>query len=204
MVGGIVRALRESGELRRTILIFTSDNGFLLGEHRIVDKIHPYEESIRVPLFIRGPGIPRGGERTGLVSNIDLAPTIVDLAGARRFKELPSDGRSLMPLIAKERVPGRALLVEAWCGTHEACWDASSPTRPRYVAVRTPGYIYIEHATGERELYDLVLDPHQLDSRHADPAYATIKAELADLLSELRNCSGSRCDVDAPAATRAP
>jgi len=98
MVGDLVKALHESGELDNTYIVFTSDNGFHLGQHRLgAGKWTPYEEDIRVPLVIRGPGVPEGRTLQHIVLNNDLAPTFADLAGA----ETPEfvDGRSLAPLL---------------------------------------------------------------------------------------------------------
>jgi N-acetylglucosamine-6-sulfatase len=190
MVVAIVDALRESGELDETLILFTADNGFFHGEHRIrTGKQQVYEESIRVPLIIRGPGLPEGAVRSQPVANVDLATTILEYAGVR--PPIPADGRSLRRLATDPRLePGRAILIENWCGPDEACFD---PVLPRYHAVRTHGYLYAERPTGEAELYDLAVDPYQLDSRHADPAYAEIRAALARLLARLKACIGEGC-----------
>src|SRR6185436_20600727 len=93
LVERLVNALADTGQLERTVILFTSDNGFLLGEHRIPDqKYYPYEESIRVPLIIRGGGFPAGATALQQVSNVDLAPTIVALTGAQPRRVL--DGRT--------------------------------------------------------------------------------------------------------------
>jgi arylsulfatase A-like enzyme len=114
LIENVIDTLRKQGLLEDTYLIFTSDNGFHLGEHRLhAGKLTPYEEDIRVPLFIRGPGIPAGQERQEIVANIDLAPTIAELAEAR----VPDfvDGRSFVSLLHREGGPKRwrqAFLVE--------------------------------------------------------------------------------------------
>jgi N-acetylglucosamine-6-sulfatase len=116
MIGRLVKALEESGELDNTYLVFTSDNGFHLGQHRLTaGKWTAYEEDIRVPLIVRGPGVPENQTLDHLVLNNDLAPTFADLAGA----EIPPfvDGRSLAPLLSDNPPPARdwrqAFLVEA-------------------------------------------------------------------------------------------
>ena len=104
MVGDLIKALHDSGDLDNTYIVFTSDNGFHLGEHRLgAGKWTPYEEDIRVPLIIRGPGVPEGRTLQHTVLNNDLAPTFADLAGA----ETPSfvDGRSLEPLLTDDSTP---------------------------------------------------------------------------------------------------
>ena len=173
----IVDALRAETELWNTVLIYTSDNGYFHGEHRIPrDKQHIYEESIGVPLQIRGPGIPRGVKVRRLSINADLAPTIVDLANAD--PGLLMDGRSLIPVARDPNIErGRQLLIE----------------EPGFKAIRTERYMYAEHRTGERELYDLKNDPFELTSRHKAPSYASVKQRLAARLDQLRNCAGSSC-----------
>ena len=104
MIGDLVGALHDSGELDNTYIVFTSDNGFHLGQHRLgAGKWTPYEEDIRVPLIVRGPGVPEGETLHHMVLNNDLAPTFADLAGA----EPPSfvDGRSLKPLLTDDPTP---------------------------------------------------------------------------------------------------
>ena len=127
MVGAIVTALRRAGELDETVIVFTSDNGFLHGEHRIRQgKQHLYEESIRVPLIIRAPDLPEGATRTQPVANVDLAATILDYAEADG--ERAPDGRSLRRLARDRRLePGRAILIENWCGAREECFDPAVP-----------------------------------------------------------------------------
>jgi N-acetylglucosamine-6-sulfatase len=180
-VGRIVAALRRAGELDDTLIVFTSDNGFFHGEHRVPSgKVLLYEPSIRVPLIMRGPGIPAGLRLSQRVANIDLAPTIVDAAGATPARVM--DGRSLLPVIANPGVPlGRDLLVVRGPGTGT------------FAAIRAPNYLYAEYGNGEQELYDLTSDPYELRSRHADPAYAAVKADLALRLAHLRACSGISC-----------
>ena len=192
MVGHLVKTLRETGELDNTIFIFTSDNGFLLGEHRIrIGKEYPYEPSIRVPMVISGPGIPEGTVRHQPAANIDLTPTILDLAGGETTRVV--DGRSLMPLIADKRLyPGRAIELENWCQVEESCFDADADG-PRYTGVRTDRYAYMEYPNGEREMYDLYRDPNELNSLQRSARYARPRAALAKLLADLRDCSGTAC-----------
>jgi N-acetylglucosamine-6-sulfatase len=182
-VVSIVDALRDSGELARTLVIFTSDNGFFHGEHRMAsEKMLAYEPSIRVPLILRGPGVPAGVERRQLVTNADLAPTILDVAGASATK--PQDGTSLLPLLAD---PGRGrdrdLLLEGPEGF----------TVDSYRALRTDRYLYVRYATGERELYDLRRDPLELRSLHDDPSHERLEGELARRLRALSECAGRGC-----------
>jgi arylsulfatase A-like enzyme len=173
----VVDALRTKAELSKTVLIFTSDNGYFHGEHRIPEnKQHIYEESIRVPLLMRGPGIPQGVTIPDLVINADLAPTLVDLANADPGRAM--DGRSLIPVANNPGIEqGRRLLIE----------------EPSFKAIRTERYMYAEHTSGARELYDLREDPYELISRHNAPAYASVRAQLANRLQALRGCAGVSC-----------
>ncbi len=177
----IVQALVAKAELSNTFIVYTSDNGFFHGEHRITrGKQLIYEESIRVPLQVRGPGIPRGVHVRDLSINADLAPTIVEVADAT--PGLVMDGRSLIPVAQQPGLEGgRELLIESERG------------RFRQKAIRTERYMYAEHSTGEKELYDLHKDPFELRSRHQGPAYASVMAQLADHLHQLQNCSGRSC-----------
>jgi len=106
MIGELLEALQESGELDNTYIVFTSDNGFHLGQHRLgAGKWTPYEEDIRIPLIVRGPGVPEGETLHHMVLNNDLAPTFAELAGAERASFV--DGRSLVPLLTEDPTPLR-------------------------------------------------------------------------------------------------
>ena len=178
-VEAIVSALDATGQADDTIIVYTSDNGLVWGEHReFAGKDSDFEESIRVPLIIRAPGLvgaPR--EESRLALNIDLAPTLAAAAGVTPTS--PVDGASLLPLLRDEASPWRTdFLIEHF--------DFSSAGLFNYAGVRTDEWKYVEYPiTGEAELYDLVNDPYELDSRHADPAYDGIKATLQSRLDEL-------------------
>jgi arylsulfatase A-like enzyme len=180
----VVAALRDAGELERTFIVFTSDNGYLSGEHRLPHgKANIYEPAIRVPLMLRGPGVPSAVRPRQLVTNADLAPTVLDVAAAVPGRR--QDGRSLLPLARKPELGRRRpLLIEVAKGE-----------MMRTTAIRTRRWVYAEHAGGARELYDLRTDPHQLRSRHASPALAGVRRTLAMRLAELRRCAGRECRV---------
>jgi arylsulfatase A-like enzyme len=184
----LLDALDAKGALDDTLVIYTSDNGYFHGEHRIpTGKMRIYEESIRVPLLIRGPGVPEGVAIEPLAINADLAPTIVDVASATR-PGLTMDGRPLVPVAQQpELEQGRELLIE------EPGVLAGSVWGPGFEAIRTERYVYAEFVTGETELYDLQSDPFELQSLHQDPAYESVKAELADHLHQLQDCAGASC-----------
>ncbi|HEV2713450.1 MAG TPA: sulfatase/phosphatase domain-containing protein, partial [Gaiellaceae bacterium] len=176
-VRDIFAALNATRVLGRTLVIFTADNGFFHGEHRVpAGKVLVYEPSVRVPLIVRGPDVPRGVARTNLVANVDLAPTILDAARARPGRRL--DGRSLLPFAKdKLRLSGRDILLET----------------TTYGAIRTPRHVFVQHANGEQELYDLATDPDQLTSLHGDVRFAPLRNELARRLTALRVCAGDLC-----------
>jgi N-acetylglucosamine-6-sulfatase len=182
----IVTTLRETGLLKNTVIMFTSDNGFFNGEHRIrAGKYFVYDPATRVPLLMRGPGIAKGVTRSDMVANIDLAPTILALAHTKPLRTM--DGRSLVPLLGSGS-PGirwrRDLLLETGPNTE---YPAT------YYAIRTNRYLYVEYNTGDRELYDLGTDPDELNNRVDDPAYASIRAQLAHRLARLETCRGVSC-----------
>jgi N-acetylglucosamine-6-sulfatase len=182
-VEGVVDALRRSGELENTLIVFTSDNGFLHGEHRVpTGKVLPYEESIRVPLLMRGPGVPRGEVRDQLVANVDLAPTVLEAAGA--LAPWVPDGESLLgflrdPFLETER----DILLEGPARRRSG--------RLRFTGLRTRTHVYVERDTGERELYDLRTDPYELRNlASVRPAEAE---GLSRRLAVLRGCAGMTC-----------
>lgn len=185
LVARLVRELRRSGELRRTYVLFTSDNGFLLGEHRLKGKGSPYEESVHVPLLVRGPGIPPGATVARPAANIDLAPTILEIAGAEADRE--PDGISLLPAaLGRRELPPRAILLQNLD-------RAKRDRQPRYAGLRGRRWHYVEYETGERELYDMDADPFQLQSLADDPDRADLVARLARRLERLRRCAGASC-----------
>jgi N-acetylglucosamine-6-sulfatase len=185
-VNAIVKALRATGALRNTLLVYTSDNGFFHGEHRIyTGKIKVYEPSIRVPLLMRGPGIPAGVTVRDLTVNADLAPTIVDAAQARANRAM--NGISILTDAEHPRRKlGRMLLIEG----------------DNFHAIRTERYKFVQYDDGEQELYDLRLDPYELQNQVTNPAYAPVAALLAAELSSLRNCRQAGCHRLAQVATK--
>ncbi|KAB8187070.1 sulfatase-like hydrolase/transferase [Microbispora catharanthi] len=194
MVGALVEALRRAGRLDDTYIFFTSDNGFHLGQHRLrPGKTTPFEEDIRVPMVVRGPGVPAGGVVDALMSTVDLAPTFAELGGAA----VPptAEGRSLVPLLQGHDVPWRdAVLAEFY----HPSYSPNSP--PTYAMLRTGRYAYVEYETGERQLYDLRDDPAELHNIAAT-AGPGLTAALAARLALLRACSGPACRLADAAGT---
>ncbi len=203
-VARMMRVLRETGELRNTYVVFTSDNGYFLGEHRMRQgKILPYEPSLRVPLLVRGPGIPAGQVRTDPFTMIDFAPTFLQIAGAPRPASV--DGVGLLD-VAKHGDRGwdRGILTETGpravardtAESDNFLVDAKGPSPLRFSqGVRTGRYLYVEHASRERELYDLRTDPRELDNLVARPGMRPVVRALAHELDLLRNCVGVECSV---------
>lgn len=185
----IISALRRNGELENTLVIYTSDNGFFHGEHRVPNgKNLVYEEAANVPLLIRGPGVPAGVTVKEMAVNTDLAATVADVADAATLIKV--DGRSLIPLASQPgRLRGREVLLEQFSSIGEA----GEPVGTQYSAVRTQRYKYVEYSTGELELYDLELDPFELDSQHENPDYGEVQAALSLRLEMLRDCAGGEC-----------
>lgn len=204
-VSGIVSELKKKGELENTLIIFHSDNGWLLGEHRIAgDKYVPYEESLLVPTLIRGPGWPKGKKVSALGSNVDLTKTILDATGAKANRT--QDGIPLLPLARGKAKPRTAALMEATRSLFVKpgfpyAWDVP------YFGVRTNRYKYVnwcsargvcedgQWVTGGEELYDLKTDPYEMENLASDPALVAKKAELLALAQSLRGCKGKACVV---------
>lgn len=196
MIGRIQATLRANGEEDNTYFVFSSDNGYHLGEHRLMPgKMTAFDHDVRVPLIVTGPGVPAGRKVARITQSIDLNATFTDLGGVSPSPL--SDGRSLVPLLHGKRVGRwrRAALIE-----HQGpdfrpddpdvpFPNAGSPP-PTYKAIRTPHALYVEYRTGEREFYDLKRDPAQLHNR-----YATLRpkrrARLASTLDRLRHCRGA-------------
>src|SRR4051794_38061936 len=217
----IVDELSAKGELDNTYILFTSDNGFMQGQHRLHQgKFAPYEPSIRVPLMIRGPGIPAGGQPRALVWNGDITSTILKIADAQ--PDLTQDGRSLLPYARDPNLRStRAILIET--GPPGATNEAGTPVSaasgnrvhfskyvknldqdhtaqiaraivaPRYRAIRTGRYLLVKYSDGSRELYDLKRDPLELKSKNKDPRYFAAGKYLLNELKGLVPSHGGDC-----------
>jgi arylsulfatase A-like enzyme len=182
----ILDALQARRILDDTVVLFVTDNGFSFGEHRWVTKSCPYDECIRVPFFVRFPGAAARIDPHP-VSNVDLAPTIADLA--RTALDPPPDGVSLVPLLLGREPPSwrPGVLAEFRGGRYIPGWWA----------LRTPQYAYVEYATGERELYDIAgsigpADPYERRNVARAPRYAETERRLAAELRAARGDGGTR------------
>jgi arylsulfatase A-like enzyme len=191
MVNRVFQTLEATGEASDTLAIFMSDNGYLWGEHGLEGKGEPYDESVRVPLFMRWPNhVASGATDSRLVANIDLAPTALDAAGVT--PTLPMDGRSLL----NQGYSRSHLLLDFY-------QDGPFGRKRDWASVRTPNGEYNEYYTrspGEqnvsfREYYDLSADPYELTNllndgnSGNDPATGTLSSEIRQDLE----CSGSSC-----------
>lgn len=187
-IARIFAAVEAAGQLDNTIFVFTSDNGYMLGEHRIpTGKTLPYTPSSRVPMVVRGPGFPAGVQRLQPVALIDLSPTFLE--AAQGTAGLPQDGVSLFPIAADPSTRSqRELLIEA--GPRGDL--ATGPWF--YRGVRSAKWLYVKYEeTGEVEMYDLVKDPYQLVNVVSDPDYTAERNRLSQRLVDLRNCAGVTC-----------
>lgn len=200
MVASVVSALTAAGKLDNTIIIYTSDNGYEHGEHRLPQqKDFIYEESLRVPLVVRGPGIPTGQINNRLVSNVDIAPTIIQLARATPQRVM--DGSSLMPLMRGMAEPWRtALYIEGALYIYSNSNSLPVPLLGTYRGVRTNDYKYVEYNdTGEKEFYNFTsdachkADPYELESQHANSCEKGTMSSLQQILKQFTECSGETC-----------
>ena len=189
-IEALLKTLTETGEISRTYVFLTSDNGWMRGEHRIpAEKYAPYDESIRVPLIVRGPGVAAGLSLDPMVGLVDLAPTFLDLAGAPASAIALADGRSLVPLLRLKQGE-RAVWRESMLIEH---FGGGAPFRVRgYFGLRSKDAAYIEYATGEKEYYDLAKDPYQMENAAARLDAPTL-ARLRARVSALKDCRGRAC-----------
>ena len=184
-IGGLVNTLERTGELANTLIIYTSDNGFFHGEHGVRDsKVLPYEPGIRIPLIMRGPGVPVANRQKQLVGNVDLASTILEAAGGTAGRV--QDGRSLFRLMRDRSLEfGREFVIENGRGVNSI---------PQYRGLRNNRFLYVRHdRTGETELYDLRKDPLQIKNLEDSDPYMPIRGP----------CRGDSGPFSAAAAGRA-
>lgn len=173
-VQDIVDRVNALGLADRTVFFIFSDNGYLWGEHGLSGKGMAYEEAVRVPFVVFGAGIDSRTDDRLILADLDLGPTILDMAG---IASGGSDGSSLLPLLEGQSPAWRdSMLFESW-------GNGASGPYCTWAALRTERWKYILQANGEEELYDLATDPFEQESLHLDPAFETIRADLSDQLS---------------------
>jgi arylsulfatase A-like enzyme len=190
-VGEILAELERAGELERTAVLFSSDNGFFLGEHGLADKWLPHEESIRVPLLVRAPrgaGESGGLDVDSLALDVDLAPTLLELAGVPMPAQ--AQGRSLLPLARGEALPGwrQDFFYEFRWGPPPEALAAGIHPVPRSLAVRGQRFKYVrfpDEPPPNELLFDLVADPYEDRNLAAIESeaerVATLRARLLEL-----------------------
>jgi N-acetylglucosamine-6-sulfatase len=218
----VIDTLGGLHRLRNTYVIFTSDNGFFYGEHRLTGgKFLAYEPATHLPFLMRGPGIKPGTSTGELAANIDIAPTILELAGVTPDKSV--DGQSLVPFFRDPSLrTRRPILFESFVETNDVEANGE-PTaqrvvkevKPRrenrsgakasivappkdYEGIRLGPYKYIEWPDGEKELYDITKDPYELNNIVRVPNYFPIRAYLHAELVRLEACVGHTCREPAP------
>ena len=190
-VGRIVAALERRGIRGRTLIVFTSDNGLLIGEHGLTGKWLMFEESIRTPLVISWPGLPaarRGAVERRVALNVDLAPTMLDAAGLATPAEM--QGHSLRPLVYGQTVDPAAPWRTDWFFEHQLVWQRI----PQSEGVRTERFKYVRYtdrANGSQndyeQLFDLATDPlERHDILRTASIYQQDPAFYARVLSDLR------------------
>ncbi len=172
-IGRVLDCLKEMGQLESTLVLYMGDNGFCFGEHGLIDKRHMYEPSMRVPLLAYCPELIKPGTKVPqLVQNIDIAPTVLEAAGAQPPEQM--DGRSLLPLLAGQRVPWRDTIF------YEYYWEANYPQTPTTYGVRTDRWKFIHyHGVWDTdELYDLQNDPDERQNLIDAPQHLKLVSSL--------------------------
>ena len=188
-LGRLMAWLKESGQAENTIVIFTSDNGFLFGEHGLIDKRNAYEPSMRIPFILWGPGLGVTPKRVSQnITSLDVKPTMLALAGLSRESELT--GRDLMPLAR-----GDEMTRQTWGQSivYEYFWEFNYPQTPTMFALRDERYKYIRyHGVWDTdELYDLANDPFEMDNLIDDPELLERRIAMQKLLhASIANSKG--------------
>jgi len=192
MIGELEAAVAGIGEADNTYFVFSSDNGYHMGEFRLMPgKMTAYDTDIRVPLVVTGPGVSPGRTVEEIAENVDLNPTFTAIGGAATAANV--DGRSLLALLHGEAVSDwrKAALIEH----HGPVRNNADPDFPgmrsgnptTYEALRGATWLYVEYADGEKEYHDLASDPDELDNTFADLSERQ-KASLHAMLAALQNC----------------
>lgn len=181
-VASQVRTLRRTHQLRRTIVMFTSDNGYITGEHNFNGKLWHYNEIVRIPALMRGPGVPRGKVVRTAISNPDIEATILAIAHARSLR--PLDGVDMMPWL-RAAPQLRVIPIEGYA--------VSDGLRRRYAGVRVGPWTYIRYAHGAQEMYDRRIDPFELHSLVRRPAFARQLHQLHLLTVKYQACKANTC-----------
>lgn len=179
-VGRVLTQLKELGVYEDTLVIYMGDNGFMFGEHGLIDKRVSYEESMRVPMVVQCPNLIRGGGvLSQVVANIDVAPTVLEAAGL--VPPAHMDGRSFLPLAQGKNVPWRDYFLYVYY------WEKNFPQTPTQFALRSDRYKYITYygLWDTDELYDLQADPREAKNLIQSPAHRALAREMEKKLYEM-------------------
>jgi N-acetylglucosamine-6-sulfatase len=192
MIGDLEAAVAAIGEAGNTYFVFSSDNGYHMGEHRLMPgKMTAFDTDIHVPLIVTGPGVAPGRVVEEIADNIDLNPTFAEIGGAATAPNV--DGRSLLPLMHGQSVAAwrKAALIEHH-GPVRSVIDPDFPglrsgNPTTYEAIRGSSWVYVEYADGEKEYHDHATDPFELHNTYAELS-ADRKASLHATVTALQNC----------------
>jgi hypothetical protein len=191
MIDVVVQRLDQHGALTNTYLFFLSDNGYFLGEHRQPHgKDAAYDAASRVPLIARGPGIAEGASVDKIALNIDLFPTIAELAGIATPRFV--DGRSLVPLVTSSDRRWRDVALIEGFGKEIESNEGGETSTPAFRALRSEDILFAEYETGERELYDLRQDPYQIANIGREVSKSLLR-DYSRRLDALTTCAGAEC-----------
>lgn len=183
-VATLIDKLRQTGQLDRTLVVFTSDNGYAIGNHNLNGKLYQYDEPLRIPILMRGPGLPKGATVDTAVTNPDLAATILAATGVRPTWDM--DGVDILPWVeAPAQV--RVVPIEAW---------PVSGTQRIYFGVRVGAWTFARYRKGGEELYDRSTDPYEMHNLAADPDYRPVRKALLSMARRYRGCEGDTCPKD--------
>jgi len=204
-VAALVKELQETGQLGNSYILFTSDNGFHMGQHRLEPgKYTPYEPDVHVPFLVRGPGVPAGSVSSALTASVDLAPTIAELTGTKLAVE--PDGRSLVPLLRGQTPAGwrQVVLLEQFpfppappgkdktLEPPDLQDEKAASDYPAHTGVRAATFKFVEYGTGEREVYDLRRDPDEISNLSLRISRKWL-SQTAQLARDLASCAGETC-----------
>ena len=208
----VIDTLGGLGRLRNTYIVFTSDNGFFFGEHRLTGgKFLAYEPATHVPFLIRGPGIRPDSTTGELTANVDIAPTVLELAEVQADKSI--DGRSMVPFLRDPDLRSRRpILFESFVETSDVEANSAPPARasgagatasilapPKdYEGIRLGPFKYIAWPSGEKELYDINKDPNELNNIVRIPNYFPVRNLLHREMRRLESCIGRECQEVGP------
>lgn len=177
-----VETLEETGQLDDTYVVVTSDNGYAVGEHHLNGKLWHYRDTIGIPMYIRGPGLPAGTTTQAPVTNADWAPTFAALADTTLDRD--ADGVDVMPWLDSDATR-RVVPI--------AGWPVKGGLDPLYTGVIVGPWTYVRGRKGRGELYYAKNDPYQLSNLFRDPRYKAMRQQLHDLWLETKDCAGATC-----------